>query len=153
MSDREKFEDRCHVCDRRRATDEDYARIGEGLGEHLCWGRWDVGQCESAAVDWRARYVALSSRDSTPTEGVGKRVAEEWDLRSPGTRSARIIADLAQRIDSVAAPRMTLDLRELHVTEWPSEEMAVVTVIAGILAAIRAQLPNVDIITDKEPQS
>lgn len=92
-----------------------------------------------------------TSRDSTPTEGVGRRVVEEWGhwwAGSPLASKEEVNANLARRIDrALDAPRMTLDLRELHVTDWPSEEMAVVTVIAGILAAIRAQLPNVEVVT------
>lgn len=48
--------ERCHRCDRPKATREDYGRYEGGEGGHLCWG----GQCPE--VDWRARALPAEER-------------------------------------------------------------------------------------------
>lgn len=44
--------ERCEVCDRPRATDEQWRDVPPGERDDLCWGR---EQCEAGAVDWRER--------------------------------------------------------------------------------------------------
>jgi hypothetical protein len=51
--------DRCKVCDRVPATEEQYNNTPEGEGEHLCWGEWSQQQCQNEAVDWHERYQQL----------------------------------------------------------------------------------------------
>lgn len=51
--------DRCHRCDRPKATRDDHDRYRGGEGEHLCWG----GTCPE--VDWRARALAAEERLAT----------------------------------------------------------------------------------------
>lgn len=128
MSDREKFE--------KWATGQGYSVEREGGG----YVDWHLNPA------WQA-VKALSSRDSTPTEGVGKRVVEEWLAEVDNNPSIDFddLAALADRIDrALAAPRMTLDLRV--IAKWSGNEAHP----QMILDAIRDQLPNVDIITDKE---
>lgn len=50
--------ERCPVCDRPKASQDDFDEVPEGAGEELCWGLWDFYQCEMKAVDWRARALA-----------------------------------------------------------------------------------------------
>lgn len=47
-----KVIERCEICDRLPASNEEWDTIPEGEGEHLCWG-----DCERYAVDWRARAL------------------------------------------------------------------------------------------------
>ena len=55
--------ERCHRCDRPKATLADYDRYEGGEGEHLCWG----GQCP--AMDWRARALAAEERVTMIQQG------------------------------------------------------------------------------------
>jgi hypothetical protein len=48
-------EDRCHVCDKPRATQADHDATAEGEGDHLCWAAWGT-RC--SPVDWRERALA-----------------------------------------------------------------------------------------------
>lgn len=101
MTDREKFEE--------WATDRKM-NVAPGLDGY------DF-QSMNTEMAWLGFQAALSSRDSTPTEGVDR---------------------------ALAAPRMTLDLRGVFRTGGGAYYRD------SLLPAIRAQLPNVDIITDKE---
>lgn len=53
----DKTRERCPVCDRPIATEEEWATVPEGEGEDLCWGTGD-SQCLLQEQDWRARYLA-----------------------------------------------------------------------------------------------
>ncbi len=90
----------------------------------------------------------------TPTEGVGKRVVEEWlaEVDSNPSIDFDDIAALADRIDrALAAPRMTLDLSGVFTFPKSGKKNGGYYLSEkGLRDAIRAQLPNVDIITDKE---
>jgi hypothetical protein len=50
---------RCRVCDRVKATQEQFDTIPQGEGEHLCWGEWSQQQCQQEAVDWQFKYEKL----------------------------------------------------------------------------------------------
>jgi hypothetical protein len=57
--------ERCEICDRPVASDEEWDTIPEGEGDHLCWGGM---QCSMESVDWRARALkaeaALKEREN-----------------------------------------------------------------------------------------
>lgn len=132
MSDREKFE--------KWATGQGYSVEREGGG----YVDWHLNPA------WQA-VKALSSHDSAPTEGVGKRVVEEWlaEVDSNPSIDFDDLADLAQRIDrAIAAPRMTLDLRGLDTWDIFDDDDNLGWKREDVIAAIRQQLPNVEVVTE-----
>jgi hypothetical protein len=64
---------RCPDCDKPLATNEEYATIPEGEGEHLCWRRWNSDVCLNEPHDWRRE--ALELRVRVAELGEGQRVA------------------------------------------------------------------------------
>ena len=50
---------KCKICDRVKATENQYLSIPEDEGEHLCWGDWSETQCRSEQVDWYEKYQEL----------------------------------------------------------------------------------------------
>ena len=50
---------KCKICDRVKATEDQYLSIPEDEGEHLCWGDWSEAQCRSEQVDWYEKYQEL----------------------------------------------------------------------------------------------
>ena len=50
---------RCKICDRVKATENQYKEIPADEGEHLCWGDWSPQQCQQEAVDWKEKYDKL----------------------------------------------------------------------------------------------
>lgn len=50
---------RCKICDRVPATEEQFRNTAEGEGEHLCWGQWSARQCQAEAVDWHEKHQEL----------------------------------------------------------------------------------------------
>lgn len=52
-------EQRCAVCDRPAATEDQWSTLLGGEGEDLCWGG---AQCAAGAVDWRARALAAEAQ-------------------------------------------------------------------------------------------
>ena len=56
--------ERCSICDRVVATQQDDDTLPEHGGADLCWRAWDTRQCDAARVDWRARYLA-AAQDAT----------------------------------------------------------------------------------------
>lgn len=103
---------------------------------------------------WIGFQAALSSRDSTPTEGVGKLVVEEFldeiheiYINHDGKRCLMIpeadMPKLFSCIDrALAAPRMKLDLRDM-VPHWSQDGWNP----RSVIERIRQQLPNVEILT------
>lgn len=66
--------ERCHTCDRPKATDEDWKKIPEGQGEHLCW---EV-PCRDTPVDWRARALVAEAVADEATCCEKCIVCERW---------------------------------------------------------------------------
>lgn len=84
--------DRCHRCDRPRATLADHDRYREGEGEHLCWG----GQCPE--VDWRARALAAEEKLAMIQQG------DRVDVLGGGT-VVRVYGSASKRMASVRTDR------------------------------------------------
>lgn len=102
MNDREKFEE-----------------FAKGEGYNLTTHGEDYWY-PATVTAWKLWQAALSSRDSTPTEGVGATLVKEW-LDEVGRHTDTVYDDLpglAQRIDrALAAPRTdgeALFLKWLH---------------------------------------
>ena len=49
--------ERCPVCDRPLANEEEWACVPDGERDDLCWGTGDF-QCLAQEKDWRALYLA-----------------------------------------------------------------------------------------------
>lgn len=106
-----------------------------------------------------------TSRDSTPTEGVGKRVVEEWakernlSLGIIPLGEGTDLGDPEQRIDRVAAPRTD---REALLWKWlhraadtlaRNQDDERVVFLLEFDRAFPDSIPDGITITHKEPQS
>ena len=99
----------CRVCDRPRATQDDFDKIAPGDGAHLCWGAWDEGACYSARVDWYER--ARAARDAA-TQAFDDLVAQVWTVATGSTHEGpasvdallNAVLDLRNARDAAALP-------------------------------------------------
>lgn len=132
MSDREKF--------------EEFAKREGWSVERWTGASSELYRQKETRLAWKGFQAALSSRDSTPTEGAVQRVTDEWWSELKGAVSKSQVADLAQRINrALTAPRVTLDLRNATVLNVDGKPMISVWELDR---CIRAQLPNVEVVTE-----
>ncbi len=102
----------CRVCDRPRATQDDFDKIAPGDGAHLCWGAWDEGACYSARVDWYERAMAARAARDAATQAFDDLVAQVWTVATGSTHEGpasvdallNAVLDLRNARDAAALP-------------------------------------------------